>query len=190
MKKLVIKSTVITVIIIALLSLAFTFTVTAFFPKYVADVSFKLGNKNTCVKYSEKQYNKTHSQSDLSILVERCVWADNDELTIKYGATFINSENFATYCSFKGDGYLYYIVGSYVKSLYETGEKEKSVETAFLNTSTYSSTNPIRLVASLAVEENDKQIVQKIYDNLQNRKDSDSSVIQNDLALLNNFLNG
>ncbi len=189
MKKVIIKSTIITAIIIAILSLSFTFLVTACFPKYVADVSFKLGNKKTCVAYSEKQYNKTLEQGDLATLVERSIWAGNNAITIKYSAIFINSENFVTYCNLQDDNYLYYIVGSYVKALYENGEKEKSVETAFLNTSTYTQTNPIRLVASLAIEENNKQIVQIIYNNLNERNDSQGQIIQSDIVLLNEFLN-
>ncbi|MBR5438952.1 MAG: hypothetical protein IKV61_01905 [Clostridia bacterium] len=189
MKKVVIKSTIITVLIIILFSVAFTFIVTAFFPKYVADVSFKLGNKQTCVNYSEKQYNKTLERDDLSTLVERSIWAGNNAYTIKYGAILINSENFSTYCNLKDEGYLYYVVGSYVKALYESGEKQKSAETAFLNTSTYSETNPIRVVASLAIEENNKDIVSLICTNLQNRNDSNEQIIQSDVALLQSFLN-
>ena len=189
MKKVIIKSTIITAIIIATLSLSFTFLVTAYFPKYVADVSFKLGNKKTCVTYSEKQYNKTLAQDDLATLVERSIWAENDAITIKYSAIFINSENFITYCNLQDANYLYYVVGSYVKALYKNGEKEKSVATAFSNTSTYTETNPIRLVASLAIEENNKTIVQTICNNLKNRNDSQSQVIQSDISLLNEFLN-
>ena len=189
MKELVIKSTIITITIITLIAIAFSCIVTAFFPKYVADVSFQLGNKNACVTYSEKQYNKTLKQDDLATLVERSIWAENNAYVIKYGAIFTNSENFVTYCNLQDDGYLYYVVGSYVKALYKNGQKEKGVETAFLNTSTYSETNPIRLVASLAIEENNKDIVLKICTNLQIRKDSNTEIIQNDLALLNEFLN-
>ena len=189
MKKVVIKSTIITVLIITLFSVAFALIVTAFFPKYVADVNFKLGNEAATVKYSEKQYEKTLSQSDLATLVERSIWAENDEMLIKYGAIFINSENFSTYCKLKDDSYLYYIVTCYVKALYENGQEQKGVETAFLNTSTYAETNPIRVVASLAIAEDNKDIVLLICTNLQARKDFSSQIIQNDFALLQDFLN-
>lgn len=190
MKNVVIKSTIITVIIITALAVAFSLIVTAFFPKYVADVCFKLGNKQATVTYSEKQYEKTKEQRDLATLFERSVWAGNNSKTVKYGAIFINSENFVTYCNLKDSGYLYYVVGCYIKALYENGEKLKAVETAFLNVSTYSETNPIRLVASLAIQNEDTNTVKTIYANLQNRLDSNLPIIQNDLELLKQFING
>ena len=163
---------------------------TAFFPSFVSDVAFTTGNKSLCVKYSEKQYLKSKSDFDLAKLVERTFWAGDDYNAVKYGAIFINNDNFNAYCNMQDDGYKYYIVGSYCQVLYENGEKEKSIETAFIRTQEYTSTNPIRLVSYLIANDNDKVLATKVCNLLQQREDCETEIIKNDIAVLKTFING
>ncbi len=189
MKKLIVKSISITLLIIATVTMLTILIATAFFPSFVSDLAFTTGNKSLCVKYSEKQYLKSNSDFDLALLVERSFWADDDETSIKYGAIFINDENFNSFCNTKDDNYKYFIVGSYCQALYENGEKQKSIDTAFVRTEEYTQTNPIRLVSYLATTDNDKALATKIRDLLLLRGDSQTDIVKADILVLETFIN-
>ena len=84
MKKVVIKSITITLIIILLVFTLFTLLLCTFFPKTVSNLTYRISAYDISVKYSEKAYQKSNSSYDLTILVERSIIAKNDEVTCKY----------------------------------------------------------------------------------------------------------
>ena len=147
MKKLIIKTCIITLIIILAVGFSFFWLVSIASPKIIADTAFKLNAKTTCINYSEKQYKKSESVDDLAILVERTAWANEYELTTKYAPILLSDANFSDYVlENKDDSYEKYIASLFVESLYKTGNKDKSIEVAFSYYSGESGSNTVRII--------------------------------------------
>ena len=129
MKKVILKSVIITLCILVAFFTASTVILTSFFPKMVSDMAFKVNAKNTCVTYQEKTYLKDDSFENLATLTERCIWANDDTKIIIYAEKLLNDENFDPDLSTRDEGYAYYVTSALVIALYNEGFVEKSIET-------------------------------------------------------------
>ena len=115
MKRLVIKTVVITVAAILVLMAAVYLTLALFFPKTLAACWKDVGNYSLSAKYYEKQYEKSADYGDLATL---CVYLDakNDGVrTAEYLKLFTENGGFSARCEaedlnggFKYTAYEYY----------------------------------------------------------------------------------
>ncbi len=161
MKKVIIKSVIITLILILLFVASFSLVLCLFFPKTVSNLSFRIGNYDLAVTYSEKAYEKNQSTENLVDLVEKSIVAKNYNLNSKYAGFLLVDENFLNnILPNKQDGYFNYISISYVKSLYLLKDYQKCVKSA-INYTNFNSRemSATTTLISLCVEDNNKNLL-------------------------------
>ena len=190
MKKVIVKSVIITISILIVSFFVTSLAITTFFPKTVSDMAFRVGEKEICVSYQEKAYLKSGKFADLATLTERCVWAGDDEKVIIYAEKFIYSNEYATFLSGKDEGYAYYIASALTISLYNEGFIKKAIETAFSESNGFSTVGPIHRLIATASENSDKQTLNLIKTDLLKYQGDEYatfliSVIDNELTKLN-----
>ncbi len=168
MKKVVIKSITITLIIILLVFTLFTLLLCTFFPKTVSNLTYRISAYDISVKYSEKAYQKSNSSYDLTILVERSIIAKNDEVTCKYANTLLVDEVFRKeILPTKTDDYLNYVSTSYVLALYNQEKFDTCIDSAISYTNfSVDEINATTTLISLLNENNDVELLQKLKDKL------------------------
>ena len=188
MKKLIIKTIAITMVILVAVTGVFYLTVSLFYPRVLANFYFNLQNHDLTLKYSVKAYEASGDINDLSTLCERCIVFDEDENTVKYCTTLINDSEYDILLSKKSSGYHNYIVGSLCEAQYKSGDKSLSVETAFNNTSNYDELNPIHRLILLCANQNDKTTLSAIKQKLIDRQDK-NELLQNHLILIDELIN-
>ncbi len=154
MKKLIIKTTVITLIIIFAVTFLIFGLLTLYKPSIIADTAFRFNSKSVCVTYSEKQYEKTKSIDDLAVLTDRAIWAKNYNYTSKYATLLLNHSDFESYSQNK-KGYETYLACSLVEALYLTNSKEKFIEVTFSYYTGESQTNTVRIAILTAKDDLD-----------------------------------
>lgn len=164
MKKLIIKSSIITVVLILVVASAFLGLLSITKPSVISNMAFNLNNEKACVKYSEKQFLKTQSVKDLALLTERCIWAKEDSKVVKYASLLLFNSEYESLN--KNSEYENYIVCSYTESLYKTGNKQKSVEVAFSYYDGITTPNAVRVLIYNSKEDKDtlNLILQKLND--------------------------
>ena len=192
MAKFYIKTTIYTILCIALISILSFLTLSLFFPKTLSNVLFNVESKDLCVKYSEKQYNNTKNIQDLDTLLYRCVWANNTKKSKLYANELLNHKDFESFSQKKGDGYINYVAGIYCNALYSSGEKEISVNTAIQYVDKdFKIPNPISSIAYLAYKDGDTLTLQLILEKLDNVEESQNVInakteIKNKINEINN----
>lgn len=161
MKKLIIKTSLIT-LAVTLCALMITFGALALFaPKTVAGIFDGVGGYSASVFFYEKQYNKTGEIDDLVVLIDK-IDQDKEPLKAeKYIQTIIEREDFEEYCeeqdkskpTIKTKDYYY---GNYVLVLSENGRFEKALEVCnevAHGSGKYTKDNPYRIILSELSEE-------------------------------------
>jgi len=156
LKKLIIKTSLIT-LAVTLCALMITFGALALFaPKTVAGIFDGVGGYSASVFFYEKQYNKSGEIDDLAVLVDK-IDEDKEPLKAeKYIETLISREDFATYCeeqdkskpAIKTKEYYY---GNYVLVLIENGRFDKALEVCneqAHGSGKYTKDNPYRVIIS------------------------------------------
>ena len=183
MKKIIIKSAVISFILILLFIVAFSFVLCTFFPKIASDLSKNVGNYQLSATFSEKAYQKDSSTENLVDLVERSIIAKNDNLVTKYTNTLLVDENFRNnILPNKDSGYLSYISASYVSSLYNLKEYDLALNTAFKHTSfLQDDSNAVKVLIIICRDDNNTTLLTQIKTKLENL------AIQNDI--IKNYIN-
>ena len=177
MKKLIIKTTIIALSIIIVLSFLVFGLISITSPLTIANASFRLGNKNLAVKYTEKHYLKTNEFEDLALLVERGISAENNEVVIKYAPTLIYSEEFESYSKSQSGDYTNYIASGYVISLYGEGEISKCISVAFQYVdANFTIPNPVTTLVYTASGKNDVETLTKLLTELETLPQNDNVI--------------
>lgn len=159
MKRVIVKSVLITLCLLLAFIAVSIAVITAHFPMVVADLTFKVDNKKSCVAYTEKAYHISQDIGDLAILTERCIWADDNLKIIKYAEMLITEDGYDEFLLSKDGGYAYYIASEYVIALYDEGYNVKAVESAFQSSKGFEDIGPVhRLIATC----NDKKDFQTL----------------------------
>ena len=175
MKKLVIKTTVIALSIIITLTFLIGVIISVASPLTIANASFRLGNKDLAVKFTEKHYLKTLEYDDLALLVERGISAGNDDIVIKYSPEFINSENFEGYSKTQSGDYVNYIISGYVVALYNEKDIAKAISLAFQYVdASFTLPNPVTTLVYTASGKNDVNTLQKVLTELESLKENEN----------------
>ncbi len=138
MKKLVLKTTIITLVSI-LLCLLIAFGVLAIgFPSIVANGADKIGAKKTAVYFYERQYEKTDKIDDLYVLCFSAFNAQDYKTAEEYFTTLNNKEGFESFCQDRDEERNSNILsldvcnGALVRSTFETQGLEQALEQATL----------------------------------------------------------
>ncbi len=152
MKKLIIKTSIITVLSVLVAAILLVTTLCIFAPKTVSDYFYSVGNGNLSVSYMEKAYNKNKSADNLEELIFKANENEDYSRVVKYSEIFINREDFTSYANNKPSvagqmTYEEYVYGNYVIALYNTGATkevifavaDKTVESEYSEYSAYSS---------------------------------------------------
>ena len=136
LKKIVVKTAVITVaIIIVVVSVVFTIFRFAF-PQHMATLSEGMGNYNLAVRCASLRYSYTHDCNDLARCFDDSVLWKNDQYIIQYGEELVNNEGFFAVCESKNQAaganydYRQRVFGKIAVSYYNTGKKGKAVSFA------------------------------------------------------------
>lgn len=135
MKKIVIKTALITLgSAIALLVLAFGIASLAF-PKNMSEICENMGNPKLAASYAERQYDYTGSTEDLYRCARLYIRVGDRENTIKYCEKLVEKSDFKKCCG----NNVQYVYGNYATALYLSGKDddaikiaEKSVEDGFV----------------------------------------------------------
>lgn len=161
MKKLIVKTSLIT-LAVTLCALMITFGALALFaPKTVAGIFDGVGGYSASVFFYEKQYNKTGDINDLVVLVDKI---DEDEEPLKaekYIEILIEREDFKAYCeeqdkSKPAIATKEYYYGNYVLVLVENGRFDKALEVCSEQahgSGKYTKDNPYRVIISEAADQ-------------------------------------
>ena len=129
MKKIVVKTALITLAsAVALLLLAFGIASLAF-PDKMSELSESMGNKKLALSYAERQYEYTGSTEDLYRCADLCIRIGDKSKTVKYCEKLVGKQNFKECCGTKVE----YVYGSYATALYLSGEEDKALEIADLS---------------------------------------------------------
>ena len=199
MKKLILKTALITLLcIVVVVGAIFGFLVWLS-PKTLASVFDKLGNYAFSVSMYEREYNNTKNLSDLSVLVIKLNQNIDGEKTEKYSLLMITDVNYIDYVKTTGKVEFYtelsaheYYYGKAVSSMMQNDKFEDAIFYAdkFVDEFGYSEHNPYRIIISS--ELNSLSISEKleISQNLQSYISSATSEelvrINKDASLLTN----
>ncbi len=168
MKNLVIKTVLIAFSLIIAISFIIIGLISVFSPITIANASFRLGNYELSLKYTQKQYEKSKSYEDLALLVERGIIANDYEIVSNYSHVLLNDERFESFSSTKDGDYVNYIANGYVLSLYNVGSVDKSITTALQYVdSNFSIPNPITTLVYTASKKGDTTTLNKILNVLE-----------------------
>ncbi len=97
-KKLVIKTIVITVLTLVLMCLAVFGILTAFSPKTVGNFFDGVGSYSVAVSFYEREYLKTGDIYDLAFLLNKLDEEKSPDKTQKYSAKMVKNSKFSNYC--------------------------------------------------------------------------------------------
>lgn len=159
MKKIVIKTALITLgAVIALLALAFGIASLAF-PKNMSEICEDMGNYKLAASYAERQYSYTGSTEDLYRCADLYIRLADRSKTVEYCGKLVDRQNFKEYCGKN----VQYVYGSYATALYLSGNDDKAVEVAEMSVSDgFSIPNAYATLTIEAVEKSDKKFGEKL----------------------------
>ena len=191
MKKLVIKTTCIT---LASLIVAFALFVGAailFAPGWVGGIFDGVGNYSASVFFYEKQYEKTGDIDDLNTLVLKIDIKNDSSRASKYFGKMVEHQDFVEFCSSQDGGSdisaKEYYFGCYVLALAYNGKLDDAIDKAkdFVEKNTYTENNPFRLlVADYAVYATQAEIDALIVKLTNLNEYIDSTYLEKDLENL------
>lgn len=176
MKKVIIKSIIITflLILVTLCTLFALFSVIN--PSSIAKASFTFNNKALCVKYSELAYEKDPTIDNLAELIENCIWAEKDEKITKYGEIFLNDSEFEEYSKKRDSLYPSWIASNVAISFYHLDKIPFAINYAINFTTDFSNTalSPIKYLVVEVKNNNDDNTLNLIIERL-NSLDDDNA---------------
>ena len=151
MKKLVIKTTLITLAsLIGAMAIAFG-AVALFAPGFTAGIFDGVGNYSASVFFYEKQYGKTGSVSDLVVLVDNIDYEKDGARAEKYLSQLLSHEDFDEFCSQNTGAFSNeeYYNGNYALVLASNGKFTDALTVAndYVVDCGYTKYNPYRVLA-------------------------------------------
>lgn len=151
MKKIIIRTAVITLCgVLAFIALLYG-ALTLFAPKALANFWGGLGSDNLAKTFSEKQYEKTEDISDLYNLIVVLDAEEDAEKVVLYTEKLLNEQGFKEFCS-QNDvsgakiSTVQYVSVKYVYSLVSLNQQKKALEFSkeFVSEFGYTEYNPLR----------------------------------------------
>ncbi len=202
MEKLVVKTAVKTVLIILGIFIAVFAVFNFAFPQHMATATESIGNYDLAVKYASLRYYYTKSCYDLARCFDDSVLLGKDEYILQYGEPLIDHKDYGDVCKRKdgaqtGSRYSYdhWVKSKLSISYYNTGKKDKAIETAEQDNGKtgFVYGNALMSLAARVKSEKDVETAQKLVDILKTISTTDSKeggylteVISSLLSLISN----
>lgn len=98
MKKIIVKTSLITFLALIVLTLIAYFVVGGVKPKILADFYYQVGYYQTAEKYYERQYDKTGDVQDLYNIVVALDQEYQGQKTYNYAVELLNHQDFESFC--------------------------------------------------------------------------------------------
>ena len=169
MKKLVIKTTCITLASLIVAFAIFFGAASLFAPGWVGGIFDGVGNYSASVFFYEKQYEKTGDIDDLNTLVLKIDIKNDSSRASKYFGKMVEHQDFEEFCNSQDGGSDIsaeeYYFGCYVLALAYNGKLDDAIDKAkdFVG-NTYTENNPFRLlVADYAVYAKAKELYEDLH---------------------------
>ena len=163
MKALITKTAIITACGLIVLCLLLWGIFSWFAPSVMVSITDGLGMEKSAAGYSVSVYEKTGDIDDLSSVVERNFSCGKYKISAKYGIILLEHEKFDDYQNQKQSNYRQTISGIVAVSQYNIDKKDQALQTAVNNTvGEFDEFNGLERLLVCAMEENDKEFVQKI----------------------------
>lgn len=165
MKKIIIKTALITFAsVIALLALAFGIASLAF-PRNMSQICENFGNLRLSASYACRQYDYTGSTDDLYRCADLYIRLGDRGNIVKYCGKLADGDKLDGYCENKEDGTAraQYIYTNYACALYDTKKTDKAAETAQKSVKNgFVVPNAFGSLTVKAVENGDKAFAEKL----------------------------
>lgn len=154
MKKLILKTTAITLASIIGASLLVFGIFALFFPAPLARLFEGTGGYSASIHFYERQYKKTGDIEDLAEFVVKIDLEKDSDLAEEYLYEMVNHEDFSIYCAeqdqlnFSNISTIQYFTGSYASVLVKNGKFDSALDFAreFVNVNGYSVYNPYSVI--------------------------------------------
>lgn len=161
MKKIIIKTAIITFAsVIAALALAFGIASLAF-PRSMAKLCENMGNYQLAASYAERQYGYSGSTDDLYRCARLHIRVGDRKKIIEYCGKLVDKQDFEECC---GDN-VQYIYGNYAIALYLSGKDDESIVIAQRSAGeAFYIPNAYKDLTLKAVEKKDKEFAGKLLD--------------------------
>ena len=193
MKKLVIKTTLITLAsLIGTIIIAFS-AVAIFAPGFTAGIFDGVGNYSATVFFYQKQYSKTGDINDLSILVNKIDLENDSERAEKYLDLMLKHEDFDFYCDSQSQSedfsLVEYYCGNYAYALALNGKFDEAISVAenFVSENSYTKNNPYTVLI-YGVENLSNAQIQIILGKLNLLSQTEKEKANSDIEYLNQLL--
>ena len=163
MKKIIIKTAIITFAsVIAALALAFGIASLAF-PKDMSKICEDMGNYRLAASYAERQYGYSGSTDDLYRCSRLYIRVGDRDKIIEYCGKLVEKQDFEQKCGAN----VHYIYGNYATALYLSGKGDEAVEVAEKSVGEgFRIPNAYADLTVKAVEKQDKDFAKKLLDSL------------------------
>ena len=192
LKKLVIKTTLITLAsLIGTMIIAFS-AVAIFAPGFTAGIFDSVGNYPASVFFYEKQYLKTNDINDLSVLVNKIDIESDCVRAERYLGEMVEHEDFDTFCDSQSQSgklsLVEYYCGNYVFVLANNGKFSDALTVAenYVNDYSYTKDNPYTVLVYGLKNVTNEQL-QAIKDKLELLNQTD---VKNEIDYINEQLLG
>ncbi len=197
MKKLVLKTTLFTLLAV-LCTLAILFGIfTLFFPKNIASVADQMGNYGVSVFYYEKAYAKSNSVKDLYELVLKLDEETDSEKTSKYANELLNRDDFNEVERTSSPTTKEYVSAKYAMSTFLKGDVNSATDFCenYVLAYGYSEYNPFTVSVGSVVKNLSKDAMNVVLQGLESVKTSlkdavEIALLEGDVSLINSFING
>ena len=171
MKKTIIKTAVITALLLLCSVFIIYFAIYIVSPGTIGDMYKNLGMKNNAVEMYEKQYlSKGNAFDDLKELVDMAIYAEDEERVAEYGKILTVDQSVklkllsdASKKEGVRDIYDYYSTRT-VEGFYKIGNKAECVSIAFMTSESYGEDKSVYFVAMICSSGNDKELATEFID--------------------------
>ena len=160
MKKVVIKTALITLASIVLASGIFYGCLCVFAPKTLSNFYHNAGNEKLAYSFAKSTYEKNSCTANLFFVTERAISAGDEQGIKLYAGKTLEQIKVGAVSA--ETNFVYYIASEYCACLYRGGEKQKAISEAVTFSLGYGKLNPFEKLMALAFEANDKQFLQEL----------------------------
>ncbi|MDE7167493.1 MAG: hypothetical protein K2O28_01440 [Clostridia bacterium] len=169
MFKVILKTALKTLLIVAVIVLVAFGVASLGFPSEMAGLCEKSGNYSMATGYASLSYTYTKDVNDLNRCFLNSVHANNDSDIVKFGDKLIADEKFAEVCE-KAEStvqieadYKQYVYGRVAAAKYRNGKKDEAFDTAVAaDVQGFPKNNALAILAVQVIESKDKDMANKL----------------------------
>ena len=195
MKKLIVKTALITLASLLAVFLLVLTAMTMYAPRTMASLLDGVGNRGLSLWYTELAYQKFGETNDLTNVFDKAVSAKDYERTIKYGNILIGREDFAEICASQDNGgavsYKNYVFGNTSVAMYAENYVDEDILSFASATAegVYPPFNAYQVLLYSDLTSKDKEFLSALREKLSALFTTTADeTLQNDIAYLDQIL--